>query len=37
VPEAVHHEDESAPPALTANESAVLRTLANFDPAELAW
>lgn len=29
-------EDEAPLPALTANEAAVLRTLATFDPAELA-
>lgn len=35
-----HHggpdEDDQPPPALTANEASVLRTLAHFDPAELA-
>jgi len=29
-------DDDQPPPALTANEVAVLRTLASFDPAELA-
>lgn len=35
-----HHggpdEDDQPPPALTVNEASVLRTLATFDPAELA-
>jgi hypothetical protein len=35
-PDGGAHEDEVTPPALTANEAAVLRTLAIFDPAELA-